>query len=381
MAAYNPKKRRATKKRPKRRRALPATVEGRRNRVRVKRTHPKKVATKKRAAAPKKSTTKKRTAALKKATTKKRTATPKKVATKKRAAAPKKIAAKKRAAAPKKVAAKKRRAAAPKKVAAKKRAAAPKKIVAKKRRVAPKKVAAKKRIRKTKTQLTRELRKTQAQLQKLIDAEQKARGTPKRSPVRVDIRKRKKEIAAQRAQRALVTQDLPRKTPAEKKESSEDNFTRMRRRFRELYEHGERTGQLPPAARLPRRVDSKQLVGEQRQVRVQRIVTTRSVEEIMYKVNQVGRSMSGRFSLWHAGVVLSGLGDKILGSGGRLLQKSGDPDAPNFQVQAFDSSGVWKSYEGMRQALETLLEGFANIPHMVVFLHNVKIMNFDRKRG
>ena len=379
MAIYNSKTRRATKKTGKRNRAsAPEKLRKKRRVVRKPVSRSKKVSAK-------------RTRRLARAAVKKLQALI--LISNKRARV--------RALASKKPALKKRTRAVPKKRARvlgpkKRTRAASKKPVPKKRiQVAPKKraqVAPKKRARaapkkarakaKTKAQLQRELRAVNSQLEKLRKLEQKARHEPKRSPVRTRVRRRKKEIEEARAKRALVTQGLPRSTPAEIRESREDNAARMRRRFREKFTLSKQTGQLPRMARVPRRVDNQHNIGETRQVRIMRILSPDAVEDVLYRINRVGVTMTGVYPIWHAKIVFSGLGDRMLGSGGKVLEiKGADADDQFFQTEGFDSSGVWPTYLGMMNSLKTLLEGYAETPNTIVYLHYVKLLNFSRKRS
>ena len=406
MAIYSRKKTRATKKRrgrptsnlptarePKRRavvrparkvakRAAKSPVKKKRAAVAAKarsRRPAKKVVVKKRAAAaPKKrAVTPKKPAAAKKAVAPKKAVAAKKPVAKKPAA--KKAAAKKpvakKAVTPKKAAAKK---AAPKKVTRKKAVTAtPKKPVAPKKTAAAKKQAAKKR---TTRQLAKELETVKGQLRRLRKRELAARGTSKESAEKRSMRARKKAIQERRAKRAVAIEKLPRATTRAENLSRLENYRRMRKRFWDLYREAQRLDQIPEARkRLPPRIDSVRNIGEQRRIRIKRLLRPEVTTYILDRVDAAARTMSGQYSTWLASISFSSLGERLVGYGTKVLDTK-DPDARFFQTQGFDSTGLFESYVAMMDALQRKLEDYASSPRTVVYVHFVKLMNFDRKR-
>jgi hypothetical protein len=298
---------------------------------------------------------------------KKRIVTPRSIKKKSKVASTKKVV---------KVRAKRTRLARPKKTAAKKPKAAKKRAVHP-RRAAKTIIKSKKRRPLTKKQrVARATKAAQTRAAKLWVAQQKARGQAKRSGAQKKARVAKKALEQDRLKRSLIIEDLPRATPKERKKSAETYWDRVSRKFRPLLREAQRTGQTPSSKRQPRRVDSRQRIGEQRMVRINRVLTSASVEDILYRVDRVGRTMSGLYSVWWADVGFSGLGERLFGSGNVIL-KSNDPDARAFQAQGYDSSGVWNTYQGMLQALERVLEDYATTPRSVVYVHYVRVQNFD----
>lgn len=254
-----------------------------------------------------------------------------------------------------------------------------------------KKSAAKKSKAKKKAiaqRIRRQKARVEAEADKLRKLEAKARGKGKRSPQKKRVRKQRKKLEEQRKKDALLTADKPRKTPAERRESQAEEQKRRRRRFRELLNHALETGQTPrgqddkrrPRKRTPRRIDSRDNIGEQRLVRVRRIVTLDAVEEIVYRVDRVATQMSRRYRIWSGRLDMSGFGEKLFGSNATVLDKPGDPDATFFVAATWDSTGAWATYPGFLDALRSVLESYADMPATVVYLHSILIMNYDRKR-
>ena len=331
----------------------------------------KKASVKKRAAVKKAAPPKKR--AVKKTAPKKR-ALKKKIATPKKRAAVKKIAAPKKRAAVKKVVPKKRavkKTALPKKRAAKKvpttKKRAVKKTAPKKRSTAKKALVPKKRV----------IRKKVASL---AEDQQSARGKPKTSPVRKKLKAEQKKIEKERVDRSLINQRLPRGTGSEKEQSRDSNWRRMRKRFRELLDYARNTEQLPGRRRPRGFYSNKYSTGEERIVRVDRLLTEGSVEEIIYRVNRTGTWMPGVYGIWYGEIAITALGEHLVGSRPRLLEMPGDPDAMFFQTEGYDNTGIWNSYDEMIERLRALLEDLARSPRTVVHLHTVRLLNFDRTR-
>lgn len=236
--------------------------------------------------------------------------------------------------------------------------------------------------------IRRQAARVEAEAEKLRKLQEKARGKAKRSRQKKRVRKQRRKLEEQRKKDALVTADKPRKTPAERRESAAEEQKRRRRRFRELLNHALETGQTPrgqddkrrPRKRTPRRIDSRDNIGEQRLVRIRRIVTLDAVEEIVYRVDRVAGGMSRRYRIWSGRLDMSGFGEKLFGSNATVLQKPGDPDATFFVAATWDSTGAWATYPGFLDALRGVLESYADMPATVVYLHSILVMNYDRKR-
>jgi hypothetical protein len=158
----------------------------------------------------------------------------------------------------------------------------------------------------------------------------------------------------------------------------------MLARFRELQRH-QRASHQTPNTPDERQIDSYENIGEQRYVRVERILDLRNVEQILYKARAVAKKLVGSFKLWYATCTFSGFGDRLFASGVRMLDVSklvgSTEKAELFQAEGYDNTGVWNSRHGMLIALEGLLESYAATPRTIVWLHGILIKNFDRKRG
>ncbi len=157
----------------------------------------------------------------------------------------------------------------------------------------------------------------------------------------------------------------------------------MRKRFRSILDKAYATNQLPtPTKRLPRKVDSRENVGEQVRVRIHRILSPDSVEDVLYRVDQAARRLSGAFAIWYASASFATFGERLVGSGIKLLRLDPDDEdaslAPNFHT-SFDNTGVWPTRQGMMEALRTMLEDYAGSLRTTIYLLHVKIMNFSRR--
>jgi hypothetical protein len=230
--------------------------------------------------------------------------------------------------------------------------------------------------------LARENRRLRKEIAGLVPAEQAARGTPKRGQQKAAIRRRKRELARERAEQIFLGRE-PREEISDKKKRAlrEADWERRRKRFRELFRRAEKAGQLRKRTRTPRRVISRENVGEQRMIRIDRILTSDLVADVLYQVDRAMRTMTGSYDLWLAKIVFASLGDRLFGSGNRLLSTSpDDPDEAWFTAQGFDSTGAWNSYAGMRERLEDVLDDYAATPRNIVLIQDVKLMNFS-KRG
>lgn len=257
----------------------------------------------------------------------------------------------------------------------------PSKKVTRKKKIS-KKTSKKVTKKPSKKKLQHEISTLESQLKKLRKAQKDARNEPKKSVVRKKLRTRKKAIADRRTERALVLQNLPHKTKREEERSKEDIWDRMRGRFRSLLEYAEKSGQTPKTRRIPRKVNSRINEGEQRIVRIRRVVTDNSVEPILYKIERVIQSLKGGFRLWYSLLSFSGLGERLFGSGNRTLEMPKnelDLDSMFFQSEGYENTGIWNSYQSMLQKIRDILEDYASSKRTIIYLHHVKVMNFNRK--
>ena len=283
---------------------------------------------------------------------KKRRATDKEPRTRKPA---KKVPAKRPA---KKVAAKRPAKKVPAKRPAKKVAAKrPAKKVPAKRPA--KKVPAKRPAKKVVKRTSKQVKKTSKRLQKLERERQIARR--KKTP-----QKRKKERTLNQTRREFFER-LKKRPPPEKE------------RFETLLDLARKRGETPPVDKRKRRIRSKENTGDQRVVTVEDYVTGFTLEDILYKVRRVLKKMSGRYTIWIAALAFSAMGERLVGYGNRVLQST-HADAHEFQTQGIESTGVFLSQQGMMEALEGVLLDLSDEDKTIVYLHWVKIMNYDRNR-
>jgi hypothetical protein len=297
-----------------------------------------------------------------------------------RAAASKKQAqalAKKQAEA---LAKKKTRAVAKKRTraVAKKRARAVSKkrtrAVAKKRtRAVAKKrtrAVAKKRARAVSKKRTRAVARTKAKLQKIVKAEQKARGLPKRSKEKQAIKKAKRELEKTRAAEGIAASEAATGEGT----SGEDFFARMKRRFRQILNKAKAAGQLPEPTKVSRKISTQRRKGDRRRLRINRIISERSVEDILYRIQQAITRMSGNYRWWNGTITISTLGEGFIGSGATVLDLD-DPDAVFFGAQGWESAGHYNDRQSMIIGFEKCLHEQVDKASTIVYLHYVDIMN------
>ena len=203
------------------------------------------------------------------------------------------------------------------------------------------------------------------------------KGTKAKRSLRQKLNARLKDIAKRRTDRTLVIEKLPRHTPRAKKKSREELFEHFRARFHELHEIARKKRQLPVVDYRERHIESEKNTGEIRIIRIEREVTEGSVEQIMYKVRKAAQGMSGFYPIWLGVLVFTGMGERLIGYGNRVLDAQ-DPDAAQFQTQGIESTGILPTVEGMLMGIEDLLTEYADEEYTVVFCEHIKVMNFSR---
>lgn len=267
---------------------------------------------------------------------------------------------------------------------AKKPAARPKRRVPAKRRTKPARKLRKVLTPAQKGARTRARRKAERealarQLAKLDKDRAKLRNksTKAKRSLRQKLNARLKEIAKRRTDRTLVIEKLPRKTPREKKKSREELFEHFRARFHELRDIALRKRQLPEVDYRERHIDSDKSTGDIRILRIEQEVNEGSIEGIMYRVRKVASTMPGNLPIWMGVCVFTGMGERLIGYGNRVLNAA-DLDAAQFQTQGIESTGVLSSVQGMLIGIEDLLTEYAAEEFTVVFCEHIKLMNFAR---
>lgn len=236
----------------------------------------------------------------------------------------------------------------------------------------------KKRI--TKKELFKENKRLQEELEKLRQAQENVVGKPKGSKERKTVEKQEKKFEKLRAKKNVILSGLPVKTPQQTLSSKELEWERMENRFDELMKVAAKTKQIPKSGRARKKINTKFNIGEEVISKIKMIVNPGTIEEIMYKVIQSTKKLSGQFPIWWANMVFSALGERLIGSKPRILELPGDPDARFFQTEGYDNTGIWNTLDGMLIRLEQLLDEYGSSARTIVYLHFVRVMNFDRKR-
>jgi len=220
----------------------------------------------------------------------------------------------------------------------------------------------------------------QAALDRLAKTKDKLRRKKKRKPAggKKRLQKERKRIEKQALAQKLRSDKLPRKTPSETRQSAKQLFDRLRKRFRELLDHAARTKQLPDVEYGARPIDSRQNEGELVTVRINQYVRTDTVESILYKIRKASSRMSDAFSMWMTTLIVSAMGERLVGSGIHVL-KAKDADASMFQTQGYEPTGVRTTRHSMLIATEEVLLDLASEQRTVIYCHAAKIANFSRK--
>lgn len=203
------------------------------------------------------------------------------------------------------------------------------------------------------------------------------KGTKAKRTLRQKLNARLKAIAKRRTDRTLVIEKLPRETPRAKKKSREELFEHFRARFHELHEIARKKRQLPEVDYRERHIDSEKNTGEIRIIRIEQEVNEGSIESIMYKVRKAASRMSDFYPIWMGVLVFTGMGERLIGYGNRVLDAQ-DPDAAQFQTQGIESTGVRPTVDGMLISIEDLLTEYADEEYTVVFCEHIKVMNYAR---
>lgn len=206
------------------------------------------------------------------------------------------------------------------------------------------------------------------------------KGQKGKRSLRQKLNARLKGIAKRQTERKLVTEKLPRKTPREKKKSREELFEHFRNRFYELHDIAEKKRQLPDVDYRERRIRSDKNNGDIRILRIESEVTEGTIESIMYQVKNAAAKMSGRYPIWMGVLVFTGMGERLIGYGNRVLDAA-DPDAAQFQTQGIESTGILPTAKGMLLSIEETLNDYAAEEYTVVYCEHIKLMNFARING
>jgi hypothetical protein len=279
----------------------------------------------------------------------------------------------------------------PRKRPARKRSVAPTKRPAKKRtavkRLAKKRTAVKRAAAKRPTATKRPSAKVLAK-RKAERAEQAKRD--KRNKARRDIAAKRRAVEAKQEALRLQKEALRLKNPKTTRRKLEATRTEVDKQiavppkavsdlgntFDRLFEIAEKTGQLPDIDYDSTRIFSKKTVGQKKMVRIGSLVTEETVEEILYKVNQAAKRLSGR-RIWLATTISSSLGDRSAGGSGQRVLNSADPFAFKFQPEQYDSTGVHNTRDQMMGAFERLLNEWADSDQRsLVYLHSVLVMHW-----
>lgn len=240
----------------------------------------------------------------------------------------------------------------------------------------PLKKAAKKpstRTARKKQKPARSTKKLTRQLASIRQAEQKKAPKKKRKAA-------KRAFERARTDAALTIHRLP---TLSRNAGANALWNARRDKFRKFLGIATATKQMPARERLRVAFNFRMTFGHQRRVMVRRVLTPSNVEQILYKVDQKLQRFAGRFPLWSAYLTASAYGEKLFGSGAKTLELSPDnepdEDAIFFQAQGFESTGVWRTLEGMRGKLRSLLEEFAEAERTIVYVWWIIIRNFDFK--
>lgn len=201
----------------------------------------------------------------------------------------------------------------------------------------------------------------------------------KNARLRAKAKKLRKKISKKRIEKALVLDDLPRKTPKQKRKSQDSEEVRRGKRFRKMLRSAKTQGKLPRLGRPPNKIQSRINTGEQRLVRINRAVNDDTLEDILEAVDAAAQRMTGIYDIWLAKLIMSGFGEQLVGSNPELFDdEEDDPDARFLQTEAYESTGGYNDYLSMFRKLREILESYVRLPRTIVYLHGVNVMNFTQ---
>ena len=189
------------------------------------------------------------------------------------------------------------------------------------------------------------------------------------------IEQEKRLLAQEKEQKELEAYGAPK---APKREARKLREAELHASWAKLYEEAKRTGQLPKADGRRTRVNSRRYYGEKRIVQVGEFLDDATIEEIMYKVDQAYKKMSGTYALWLGLIDFSALGDDILGYRNRLLV-SLQPFASSFTVENVETTGLFFDFMTVRQKIRSFLEDALSYTHSLIFINYIELWNASRK--
>ncbi len=223
-----------------------------------------------------------------------------------------------------------------------------------------------------------------------IETERQKRRTIKgdKREVEREIKRRKKAVqaetkkASEKAKPKPTTAALKKLTKAQLKDIA---IERQRLQFLKTIE--EAKGALPKPKKKRRKVVfDNGSGGYEVDADVQLEITPESIEEIYYRIDQVGKKLEddakGKlFPLWLATIFFSAMGEEIVGSPKLAI---GDRPAitqtvdQSFQTIGVDNSGVWRTRQGMMTGVRVILEELitARYRNTIIYCHYAVIRNY-----
>lgn len=221
----------------------------------------------------------------------------------------------------------------------------------------------------------RELLKRIDELEKQLEKERQKLRRKKATKKQKAVQKKKVKNISARLEKAARPE--PKGTPKEKRETKEDNLVVYREAIKGLIRIAHKKKQILKGQDLRGR-STRSYLGEKRTVRCSILIDAQGVEEILYRIGQTAKKLSGIYPIWQTSFVLAGMGDRLLGYGNRVL-KDEHPLAREFQI-AYESSGVQKSLVAMLEACRDVLEDLAGEQYTLVYLEQYRVLNYDPTR-
>lgn len=241
---------------------------------------------------------------------------------------------------------------------------------------------AKRRAAKPKAKAKRLTRaQLEARLRKLERERQKSRTkTGKKKTV---AKKRKAQVARTRRElekHLVVSPPQLAPTSPTPNELREHALAVAQEHLHKLVTEATRKGKrLVPKIKRKREFETEGTAGDQVTLRIGLELTEDSVEETLYRIEQASLKLPGKLPLWLATFFFTAMGERLVGS--PKMQEIRRIEGVMLQELIVDSSGIFRSRDGMLAGSRSLLEGLVDRGHRftLIYLHQVQIKNYGLK--
>ncbi len=105
-------------------------------------------------------------------------------------------------------------------------------------------------------------------------------------------------------------------------------------------------------------------------------VSESSIEDIVYRIDRASLRLSGKLPIWLCTMFFTAMGDEIVGS--PKLPEKQQVTEQNFQTLGVDSTGVWRTREGMMTEARGILEDLTapRYRNTIIYAHYATVRNY-----